>query len=126
MKIKDILQITGGNTKIIIFGIFNEQYQTLWEGIVDDINFNHIPYGNQEICHMSVINREDNLILQFDYPKLLLKQIKDKIEKFAIGFPYPIEWIELLYIKYSDFKYIKEMLVNLDKNEIYNEIKMID
>lgn len=39
MTIKDILTITGGNTKVMIFSTDKEdRYIRLWHGIVDDIH----------------------------------------------------------------------------------------
>lgn len=40
--------------------------------------------------------------------------------------PYPTEWIERLFVKYRDWNYIKELLITKDKEEIYNEIRVVD
>ena len=100
ITIKDILTITGGNTKVMIFSADKEyRYIRLWYGIVDDIHFPHVPYGYYDVEHM--INEE------------------------AVGYPYPTDWIEKLFIKYRDWKYIREILANKSKEEVYDEIKII-
>ena len=77
MTIKDILTITGGNTKVMIFSADEEQkYIRLWNGIVDDINFPNVPYGYYEVDHMTVINEEDILQLHFEYPELSVENYK--------------------------------------------------
>lgn len=67
MTIKDILIRTGGRTKINIFTVNrNEKYVLLWQGIVDDIDFENVPYGNYEVQYLTVINDEDILQLHID------------------------------------------------------------
>lgn len=61
IKVKDLLYTTGGNTKIIIFNTKGEKYTELWKGIVDDIDFNNVPYGENIIEHLTVLNGEDVL-----------------------------------------------------------------
>lgn len=125
ITIKDILTITGGNTKIMIFSADKEdRYIRLWYGIVDDIHFPHVPYGYYDVEHMTVINEEDILQLHFEYPELSKDHI-DMINEKAVGYPYPTDWIEKLFIKYRDWKYIREILANKSKEEIYDEIKII-
>lgn len=126
MKIKDILITTGGRTKVSILSTDeNEKYIALWDGIVDDIDdFENIPYGSYEVEHITVINGEDILQLHFEYPQLT-KQERDIIEKEAVGYPYPTEWIEKLFIKYRDWEYIRKLLITKSKKEICNEIKII-
>lgn len=125
MKIKDVLKITGGRTKVMILSADkNDSYIRLWNGIVDDIDFKNVPYGNYEIEHMTVINTEDILQLYFEYPKLT-KREKSISSKNAVGYPYPTEWIDRLFIKYRNWEYIKELLTIRKKEEIYNEIKVI-
>ena len=86
MKIKNVVNVTGGNTKISIIGfpgnssILNasgqrDEYVELWSGIIDDIDFEHIPYGAYEVQHLTVINDEDTLLLYFEYPELTRKQM---------------------------------------------------
>lgn len=126
MKIKDILITTGGRTKVSILSTDeNEKYIALWDGIVDDIDdFENIPYGSYEVEHITVINGEDILQLHFEYPQLT-KQERDIIGKEAVGYPYPTEWIEKLFIKYRDWEYIRKLLITKSKKEICNEIKII-
>lgn len=126
MTIKDILTVTGGRTKIVILSVDeNEKYMALWYGNVDNIDFEHIPFGNYEVEHMTVINGEDVLQLHFEYPELT-KRERDVAGREAIGHPYTTEWIERLFIKYRDWDYIKELLISKDKEEIYNEIRVAD
>ena len=124
MTIKDILTITGGNTKVMIFSADKEdRYVRLWYGIVDDIHFPHVPYGYYDVEHMTVINEQDILQLHFEYPKLSKEHI-DMINEEAVGYPYPTEWIEKLFIKYRDWEYVREILTNKSE-EVYDEIKII-
>lgn len=126
MTIKDILTVTGGRTKVVILSTDEkEKYITLWYGNVDDIDFEHVPFGNYEVEHVTVINGEDVLQLHFEYPELT-KQERDAAGREAVGYPYPTEWIERLFVKYRDWNYIKELLVTKDKEEIYNEIRVVD
>ena len=125
MTIKDILTITGGNTKVMIFSADKEdRYVRLWYGIVDDIHFPHVPYGYYDVEHMTVINEQDILQLHFEYPKLSKEHI-DMINEEAVGYPYPTDWIEKLFIKYRDWEYVMEILTSKSKEEVYNEIKII-
>ena len=120
MTIKDILTVTGGRTKVVIFSVD----MALWYGNVDNIDFEHVPYGNYEVEHMTVINGEDVLQLHFEYPKLS-KQERDVIGREAVRHTsYPTEWVERLFIKYRDLDYIKELLITKNKEEIYNEIRV--
>lgn len=132
MKIKNVVNVTGGNTKISIIGfpgnssILNtsgqrDEYVELWSGIIDDIDFEHIPYGAYEVQHLTVINDEDTLLLYFEYPELTKKQMNWIDRKFH-GCPYPINWIYMLYIKYQDYKYVKNILM-MDKSKVYEEIR---
>ena len=126
MTIKDILTVTGGRTKVVILSVDEkEEYMALWYGNVEDIDFEHVPYGNYEVEHMTVINGEDVLQLHFEYPELT-KQERDVTGREAVGHPYPTEWIERLFVKYRDWDYIKEFLNTKDKEEIYNEIRVSD
>lgn len=125
MTIKDILTITGGNTKVMIFSADkDDRYIRLWYGIVDDICFPHVPYGYYDVEHMTVNNEEDILQLYFEYPELS-KDYIDIINKEAIGYSYPTEWIEKLFIKYRDWEYVREILTTKSKEETYEEIKII-
>lgn len=125
MTIEEILTITGGNTKVMILSTDKEdKYIRLWYGIVDDIHFPHVPYGHYEVEHITVINNEDILQLHFEYPKLNKEQI-NTVGKEAVGYPYPTDWIEKLFIKYMDFEYVREILTTKSKNEVYEEIKII-
>ena len=125
MTIKDILTITGGNTKVMIFSADkDDRYIRLWYGIVDDICFPHVPYGYYDVEHMTVNNEEDILQLYFEYPELS-KDYIDIINKEALGYSYPTEWIEKLFIKYRDWEYVREILTTKSKEETYEEIKII-
>ena len=61
VKLKDLLYIIGGNTKIIIFNIANNSYKELFKGIVDDITFRNIEFLEKEVEHLTVVNGEDYL-----------------------------------------------------------------
>lgn len=124
MKISDVLNVTGGRTKIIIYGIDDNKYIILWKGMVDDIDFSLIPYGQYEVQHLTVINDEDILQLHIEYPTLTEKE-KDNIGKEAVGYPYPTDWIEQLYIKFGDFEKIREILTIKTNDEIYEYIKTV-
>ena len=125
MTIKDILTITGGNTKVMIFSTDEkDRYIRLWYGIVDDINFPYVPYGYYDVEHMTVINEDDILQLHFEYPELSKDNI-DVINEEAVGYPYPTEWIKKLYIKYRDWEYVRKFLKTKSKDEMYKEIKVV-
>lgn len=124
MTIANVLYITGGRTNVEIYGIKNDKYMKLWEGQVDDIDFPVVPYGNYKVQHMTVINEEDVLQLHFDYPELTEEQ-KDIVNREAVGYPYPTDWIEQLYIKYCDWDKVKNILLSKTNDEIYEEIKII-
>lgn len=125
MTIKDILTTTGGNTKVMIYSTDKEdRYIKLWYGRVDDIHFPYAPYGYYDVKHITVINKEDILQLHFEYPELKKDDI-DIIYEKVVGYPYPTEWIEKLFIKYRDWEYVKEILISKTKEEIYEEIKVI-
>ena len=66
IKVKELLYLTGGNTKIIIYNIKEDSYKLLWSGIVDEINFESVPYGESEIKHITVINGEDILQIHIE------------------------------------------------------------
>lgn len=125
MTIKDILTITGGNTKVMIFSTDKEdRYIRLWYGVVDDIHFPYVPYGHYDVEHMTVINEEDILQLHFEYPEFSENERK-VIGKKAVGHPYPTDWIEKLFIKYRDWEYVREILNTKTKEEVYNEVRII-
>ncbi|KEI96395.1 hypothetical protein [Clostridium botulinum] len=67
IKIKDLLYVTGGNTKVVIYNIKNNKYKELLQGIVDDIDFTNIPYANNDIEHLTVVNNEDILQIHIKY-----------------------------------------------------------
>ncbi len=123
MKIADVLNVTGGNTKVV-YGIDNNKYIVLWKGIIDDIDFSMIPYGQYEVQHITVINDEDVLQLHVECPKLTEKE-KENIGKEATGYPYPTDWIEQLYIKFGDFEKIREIFSTKTNDEIYEYIKTV-
>lgn len=126
MTISDVLNVTGGNTNIIIYGINDDEnrFMTLWRGQVEYIDFSNIPYGDYNIEHMSVVNGEDNLALCFVYPKLSEKE-KDMLGEFAIGYSYPTEWIDKLYIKYRNFDKMREILLK-SQEEVLKEILVLE
>ena len=69
MKVKDLILITGGNTKVRMVGTTDkDMYVDVWNGIIDDIDFNNnqIPYGDYEIEDITVINGEDSLLINID------------------------------------------------------------
>lgn len=63
-------------------------------------------------------------INRVEYPKLT-KQEKDVAGREAVGHPYPTEWIEILFAKYRDWDYVKNLLITKSKEEIYNLIRGI-
>lgn len=112
MVIKDIFGVTGGSTKIKIYSIEGENKYKLfsdWSGIVDDINFEHVPYGDYKVEHITVVNGEDILQLYFKYPQLSKKEIED-IDIIAGNSKYSKEDVESLYVKYKDLDFIREFL----------------
>lgn len=68
MKIKDLISITGGSTKVRMVGTTDKDaYVEVWKGIIDDIeDYGNIPYGEYEIQSITVINGEDNLLINID------------------------------------------------------------
>lgn len=69
MKVKDLILITGGLTKIRMVGTTEKDaYIDVWTGIIDDINFNdnQIPYGEYKIDHVTVINETDEMVIVLD------------------------------------------------------------
>lgn len=69
MKVKDLMLITGGNTNVLMYGTTEkDEYVKVWDGIVDDMNFNDdlVPYGEYKIDYVTVINGEDNLVVIID------------------------------------------------------------
>lgn len=68
MTVKDLLTITGGNTKFYINGTTEKQsYVQLAFGKVDDIKFPLVPYGKYEIQHISVDENYLYIILDDKY-----------------------------------------------------------
>lgn len=66
MIVKELLEIIGGSTNIVIRGIAeNNKEVELWKGIGDDIKYPLIPYGKYEIDYISVNNNV--LIIGLDY-----------------------------------------------------------
>ena len=60
-KVKDLLYYVGGNTKVIISDAFNPDsiFYEKWRGVVDDIDWDNVPYGDKHIEGISVVNGED-------------------------------------------------------------------
>lgn len=55
MKVSELLTVSGGNTKFIIQGTTDkDEIVQVAYGVVDDIKFPSVPYGNYEISHISV------------------------------------------------------------------------
>lgn len=55
MTIKDILTVTGGRTKVVILSTDEkEKYIALWYGNVDDIDFEHVPFGNMLVSYYGI------------------------------------------------------------------------
>jgi hypothetical protein len=67
IKVKDLLYITEGNVEVVIYNIKNNEYKELWRDIVDDIDFNDIPYGDSTIVHLTVVNGESVLQIHINY-----------------------------------------------------------
>lgn len=125
MTIKDILHVTGASTKIIIMGVDKEHRKMkLLQNKVGNIDFSCIPYGYYDVEHMTVVEGEDNLVIRFDYPELSKNHL-DILGELAVGYPYPTDWIDRLFIKYRDLDKVKEVLMK-SKDEIYEEIKVLE
>jgi len=55
MTVKELLTLTGGNTRFAIQGVTHkDQYITVAYGTADYIKFPLVPYGKHEIQHISV------------------------------------------------------------------------
>jgi len=59
IKVKELIFLLGGNTKLIIMDTNHNTYKTLIQGTIDDIIFQSIPYGEYEVEHATVLNGED-------------------------------------------------------------------
>ena len=61
IRVKDVLYLTGGNTKVIIGNCFNpdNKFYELWRGVVEDIDWHCIPYGENYVEAITVVNGED-------------------------------------------------------------------
>lgn len=61
LKVEDFLYFVGGNTKVIIFNVFDSgnKFCEVWRGQVDDINWSDVPYGGYSIEHITVVEDED-------------------------------------------------------------------
>ena len=61
IKVKNLLQHVGGNTKIIIGDCFNAEniFREIWRGKVDELDWDNIPCGDKFIEHITVVNGED-------------------------------------------------------------------
>lgn len=60
-KVKDLLYLVGGSTKVIIGDCFNldNEFIEIWRGKVDDLDWDNIPCGDRGIEHITVVNGED-------------------------------------------------------------------
>lgn len=67
ITVKALLTLTGGRTKVIIYNEKGDTYTELWSGIVDDIDFGNVPYGEYEVKFQTVINGEDVLQIHIEY-----------------------------------------------------------
>lgn len=63
IKVKDLLQYIGGNTKILIGDCFNKNNKFIekWRGKVDYLDWDNIPCGDRYIEHITVAEGEDIL-----------------------------------------------------------------
>lgn len=59
MTVKEELNNMGGSVKIIIWDTSDNRYTQLWKGIVDDIDFDNVPYGECTVTHKTVVEGED-------------------------------------------------------------------
>jgi hypothetical protein len=61
IKVKDLLYLVGGNTKVIIGDCSNSEnkFREIWRGKVDELDWNNIPYGDRYIEHITVVEGED-------------------------------------------------------------------
>lgn len=71
ITVKNILYLTGGNTKVEIRncnrddGAFDS---ILWSGIVDDVEWGNEPFKDHEVMSMTVAKDEDVLRIYVDMP----------------------------------------------------------
>lgn len=126
MKIKDVFERIGLNANVSIFGMNNKQdFVKLWNGTIEEnMDFMHVPYGYYEVRNVAIIRKDgkEEIYLLFKYPKLTKKQ-REIVGKRAVGYPYPTDWIEYLYVKYRDWNKVYEILEK-PKEEVYKEIKI--
>ena len=66
------ITFAGGLTKVIVYD--NNTMNILWHGIVDDIPFPKVPYGDWIVEHHTVVNDEDIL-------KVFLKEPGDHFDR---------------------------------------------
>lgn len=61
IKVKDLLYLVGGNTKVIIGDYSNSDFKfyEIWRGKVDELDWNNIPCGDRYIEHVTVVEGED-------------------------------------------------------------------
>ena len=61
IKVKDLLYLVGGNTKVIIGDCSNQdgKFIEIWRGKVDNLDWKNVPYGDKFIEHITVIENED-------------------------------------------------------------------
>lgn len=119
ITIEDLLYLVGGNTNVQIF----DKERCLWNGTVDDYDFETAPYGYLKPYHVTVMKSEDVLKVYFDHPSFSIEDMKniDEIKKYFYFCEFPDNGPEMLYIKYGykTEKYIR----NHSLNELILEIK---
>lgn len=124
MRLRDIVFNSGGSMKLVIYGVGSDKYINLWSGVIDDIEFNYIPYGEFEIKHLTIIEGEDILQLHinefefFDFEEMVdvetfiqqvfeIEKVKIEVENIKnfnrLVFPYIFEKL----IKTDDYYYIE-------------------
>ena len=64
------ITVAGGSSKVVVYHGDAENMEILWQGIVDDIPFPKVPYGDWIVEHHTVVNDEDIL-------KVFLKEPED-------------------------------------------------
>ena len=61
IKLCDLLQCIGGNTKIIIVDYFSEENKVseIWRGKVDELDFDDLPAKDKTVYHVTIVAEED-------------------------------------------------------------------
>ena len=76
-----LMTITGGLTKVTAYAYHEDHYnvEILWQGIVDDIPFPNVPFGNWIVENQTVTEDDDTLNVFLEDPND--KNVKEKDDK---------------------------------------------